>query len=495
MPPVEVGARPSGLAERYRVLLDIGHTLTGTLSPEELYRTIYRETARVLEAGGFYISLFDAARDLATIVFYADRGIERRVEITYRGSDSDVIRTGSGSLIEDRVAVRSLMVLGDEESEITRSAISAPLLHKGKVLGAISTQSYRPRAYGSDDLELLQGIADIAAVAVENARFVAELERQRTEAEKIEEIGRALAASLDPQDVLNKVIEAALTLVEADGATVWLVEEGTVARAAAGGGRIRIPDDMTWDLVGPIFDRLMRERMPVVIDDLAGSRQVPHHLREHLEGGSGLAVPLVVAGEVAGALSAGSTRKHHFRDEDVRVLRRLASQAAVALENARLHASLQALSLTDPLTGLPNRRHLQIHLEREVAAARRGRELVVCLFDLDNFKGYNDSMGHLAGDDALRAFGQVLADENRAMNLVARYGGDEFISVLSESTRDGAETYLRRVEERVAHDPVLGPAGITVSCGLARFDGGTMRGPGDLVQAADADLYRKKASR
>ncbi len=494
-PPLEAGTSHSDLAERYRVLLDIGRTLTGTLSHEDLYRTIYRETTRVLEAGGFYISLFDPQRDLATIVFYADRGTERHVEISYRGSDSDVIRTGEGALVEDRITVRSLMVVGDESTEITRSAITAPLRHKGRVLGAISTQSYRARAYGSDELELLQGIADLAAVAIENSRFVAELDRQRMEAEKIEEIGRALASSLDPQDVIQKVIDAALPLVAADGVVVWLVEEGTVVRAAAAGGEVRVPDGSEWDLRGTLFDRLWTERLPVVIDDLAGNGLVPEHLRDVLQGGSGVAVPLVVAREVAGALAAGSRRTNAFGDDDVRVLQRLASQTAVALENARLHAHLQALSLTDPLTGLPNRRQLQIHLERETAAARRGREVVVVLFDLDNFKGYNDSLGHLAGDDVLRAFGQILDEENRAMNLVARYGGDEFISVLSESTIEGARIYVERVAERVAEDPVLAPAGITVSHGLATFDREAMRRPDDIIHAADADLYRQKGMR
>jgi diguanylate cyclase (GGDEF)-like protein len=167
----------------------------------------------------------------------------------------------------------------------------------------------------------------------------------------------------------------------------------------------------------------------------------------------------------------------------------------VALENARLHASLQALSLTDALTGLPNRRHLNIHLEREVAAARRGRGLVICIHDLDYLKRYNDSAGHLAGDDALRAFGQILAEENRAMNLVARYGGDEFVSVLSESTTEGALIYVSRVEARVAKDPILAPAHITASTGLAAFDREKMRTPEDIIQTADAELYKKKATR
>ena len=73
----DTGATRGSLEERYRVLLEIGRNLTGTLSPEDLYRTIYRETARVVEASGFYVSLYDQARDLATVVFYADRGRER----------------------------------------------------------------------------------------------------------------------------------------------------------------------------------------------------------------------------------------------------------------------------------------------------------------------------------------------------------------------------------------------------------------------------------
>ncbi|HIF06857.1 MAG TPA: diguanylate cyclase, partial [Gemmatimonadetes bacterium] len=95
-----------------------------------------------------------------------------------------------------------------------------------------------------------------------------------------------------------------------------------------------------------------------------------------------MGAPLLMGGKVAGILTACSRRPRHFSEGDSAVLQRLASQAVVALENARLHTNLQALSLTDPLTGLPNRRRLQIHLEKEVAAGRRGRSLVVVIFDL-----------------------------------------------------------------------------------------------------------------
>jgi diguanylate cyclase (GGDEF)-like protein len=368
--------------------------------------------------------------------------------------------------------------------------------HKGRVIGTISTQSYRTDAYSAEDLELLQAIADIAAVAVENARFVAELGRQRRESEQIEAIGRAVASSLDTQEVLRKVIDAMLSLLRADSVSVWLLEADNVARMAAAGGESTFPDEFQWKLNGTVYDQLVGKRAPLRVDDFTQTPNFPANMRPYLHEGSGMIVPLVVENQVAGGLASRSKRTSFFGDEATQLMLRLADQASVALQNARLHANVQSLSLMDALTGLPNRRHLVMHLEREVAAARRGsRDLVLCMHDLDFLKRYNDSAGHLAGDDALRAFGQILADENRAMNLVARYGGDEFVSVLSQSTVEGAHIYVSRVNARVAKHETLASAHITASTGLAAFDRETMKTPEDLIQAADAELYKRKQGR
>jgi diguanylate cyclase (GGDEF)-like protein len=490
--PIGTDARTS-LAERYRVLLDIGRSLTATLSLDELYRAIYRETSGVLEADGFFIALYEPVTDLATVVFYADQGQERRAEITYKGSESPVIRDGKAVLVEDRLETRSLLVLGDESVGVTRSAISAPL-RRGRVLGAISTQSYRPGAYTQIELELLQAIADLAAVAVENGHYVAELERKTREAEEIERIGRALASSLDPQEVLGNVAQAVPDLMEADGAAVLLLEAGPRMRVAASTGTGVPAVGRSWDPGPTPLGALAANGAPVILADRQLRPLLPPG-ENGPEEGVAVAVPLWGSQRVAGALLATRRTARAGAGLDVRVLERLASQASVALENARLHASVQALSLTDPLTGLPNRRHLHMHLEREVAAARRGRPLAVVLFDLDNFKGYNDTLGHLAGDEALRVFADILSAENRAMNLVARYGGDEFISVLGDASVAGAARYVRRVKDRVAQDPVLSPYGVSVSSGIALWDPRVMDRPEELVQAADADLYEGKSGR
>lgn len=475
------------------MLLDIGHTLTGTLSAEDLYRAIYRETARVLEAAGFYISLYDRSRDEAMVVFYADQGKERRVHVRFRGSDSQVIREGIGSIIADRVDAHSLLILGEDNTEITRSAISAPLRHKGRVIGAISCQSYTPGAFDEADLELLQGIGDVAAVAIENARFVEELEVRRREAEQLEEIGRALTSSLEPEEVIQRVVDATLELMEAESATLWLLDGGT-ARVAASVGLPSNSQLDQWEVSGDAFEDLGDLGRPILIPDLSETALFPERIRAQMGLKSAVVVPLVMEDEVIGALSTAYTSKHAFTDEQVRVARRLASQASIALANARLHERLQDLSLKDPLTGLPNRRHMEIHLERELAAARRGRPLCLVIFDLDRFKNYNDTHGHVAGDAALRRLGRVLASGARAMNVVARYGGDEFVSVLAGSSLEEANQHALRIQKSVAEDPVLHKTGMSLSFGIGEYQR-SMKSIDDLVRAADNHLYRAKAQR
>lgn len=483
-------------ADRYRVLLEASRTLGATLSIDELYEAIYRETVRALDASGFFLALHDQGRDLARVVYIAENGTGERVDVPYRGSDSAVITTQQASIISDDLEEGSLMSLGDDQRS-TRSAVIAPLLHQGRVLGAVSAQSYEPDSYGEDDLEMLEGIAGVAAVAIFNAQQFAELERRRKEAEQLEEIGRALTSKLDPDQVLRLVITAVSDVLDVDGVAVWLCDprRPTVCRVADSGGDISLPIGLEWELTGELQDTLLDSWDPIILDNLAATDLLPENVAEHLTGGSAVGAPLILGGKVEGILTAGSRQPRRFGREDIGVLQRLASQVSIALSNARLHANLHALSLTDPLTGLPNRRRLQIHLDHEVAAARRGRPMSLAVFDIDRFKHYNDTFGHIAGDEILKAVGAVLSQENRAMNVVARYGGDEFVSVLSETGVEGARNFVERVQAHLERDETLSKFGISMSVGCAEFDPETMASVNDVLRAADADMYEDKARR
>ena len=488
-------AEPPSEGDRYRVLLEASRTLGVTMSADDLYAAIYRETARSVDAPGFYLALHDQSRDLARVVYYAENGEGQHADIPYRGSE--VITTQRASIVSDGLSDESVMQVGENGSRPTRSAVVAPLLHSGRILGAISAQSYEVDSYSDSDLKMLEGIADVAAVAVFNSLQFAELERRRREAEQLEEIGRALTSKLDPEQVLGLVIDAVSDVLHVDGVAVWLCDtrDHDVCRVADSGGDIALPVGLEWQLTDEMRTTLIDAWAPLLIENLTANPMVPEQVSEYLTGGSAVGVPLVLSGQVEGVLTAGSRMARRFTREDIGVLQRLASQASVALGNARLHANLHALSLTDPLTGLPNRRRLQIHLDHEVAAARRGRPMAIAIFDIDRFKHYNDTFGHIAGDEILRAVGKVLAEENRAMNVVARYGGDEFVSVLSETGIDGARHFVERVEKRVAENETLAKFGIRMSAGCAEFEPEAMASVNDVLRAADTDMYEVKAAR
>ena len=158
------------------------------------------------------------------------------------------------------------------------------------------------------------------------------------------------------------------------------------------------------------------------------------------------------------------------------------------LHRARYEAEQQAL--TDTLTTLSNRRHAMLSLEQAFAAAARGVPLCVALFDLDKFKDFNDRHGHVAGDQVLKLFGKILKGYTRAMDLSARFGGEEFLSVLLDSDEEGARVFAERIRERLkTAELAYGP--VTVSCGVAVYNE-EMRTIEDLVAAADQALYTAK---
>lgn len=177
-----------------------------------------------------------------------------------------------------------------------------------------------------------------------------------------------------------------------------------------------------------------------------------------------------------------------------RVLDLLATHAGVVVENARLYRMLEHEAETDGLTGAYNYRYFMRALEHEMGRVRRhGGELAVVMVDVDNLKEYNDVFGHLGGSAALREIAEMLRDSSRTMDVVAKYGGDEFSLLLPRYGREGALVYAERIRERIARHTFENDAArrLTVSMGLAIYpDEGT--DPRDLLRRADARLYDAK---
>jgi diguanylate cyclase (GGDEF)-like protein len=150
----------------------------------------------------------------------------------------------------------------------------------------------------------------------------------------------------------------------------------------------------------------------------------------------------------------------------------------------------EQLALTDSLTGISNRRHAVVFLEAAFAAARRGVSLTVVLFDADRFKHYNDTHGHLAGDEALKKLASALMGSTRRMNLTARWGGEEFLSILTDTPLEGGRIFAERILSEVHQ--VFPDGSVTLSAGVAQYSAG-MDTPARLLAAADQAMYSAKA--
>jgi diguanylate cyclase (GGDEF)-like protein len=171
---------------------------------------------------------------------------------------------------------------------------------------------------------------------------------------------------------------------------------------------------------------------------------------------------------------------------------------ALALANLRLRETLRSQAIRDPLTGLFNRRYLEETMERELNRVKRQEiPLGVIMMDLDHFKQYNDTFGHSAGDELLSALGILLKTHIRGEDIACRYGGEEFLLILSGASvsiaLERAESLRQAVKEMHQHYPDLKPT--TLSLGVAVYPEHGNTGL-QLIQSADAALYRaKKAGR
>ena len=274
---------------------------------------------------------------------------------------------------------------------------------------------------------------------------VQELDEERIRLrDAITRFGEALAATHDVGQLLRVIVEAAVEATGAHGARL-LADDGHVVEAGdpdADGERLEFP--------------------------LSAGRTMFGHL--------------VLVGDA-------------FDAEQRMTANSLASHAAIALENARLHRIVERQALVDVLTGIANRRQCQDALAHEIARAERlGAPLTLVLADLDDFKAVNDLHGHTVGDDVLREFAAVLRATVREADLAGRWGGEEFVLLLPGTDAGGGVNLADRVRTAFAERAFLGRDGevVTVTCsfGVAQLTaGGTAR---DLFAAADRALYRAK---
>lgn len=319
-------------------------------------------------------------------------------------------------------------------------------------------------------------------------------ERRFTHTRALIEVSHSMAGATDVDSVLNLVSVAARNVLGARASGIELLSSrGDVLESRVALGLPPEVVGMEFPLNGSFTGWVVKHGEARATVDPSADPFIHQKSLRFLGRSPTAAAPLRFGRRRFGALYA--IRDQAFDADELELLSALAEQAATALENARLFEQVTALSLTDPLTGLANRRQLERDLAREFAAARRGRLLVAVMFDLDGFKQYNDEYGHVAGDEALKVFAEALKVETRAMNLAARYGGDEFLVLVSDTDEAGCQVFVDRVMDRFGKEiSAVGKGPLGATAGWAAYDP-AMQDWLALIEAADKALYRAKSDR
>ncbi|HEX5504399.1 MAG TPA: GAF domain-containing protein [Thermomicrobiales bacterium] len=273
-------------------------------------------------------------------------------------------------------------------------------------------------------------------------------------------------------------------------------------------------DDATGDLVAQAvsgFDPALKGRRLPAGQGLAGwvlangraqtvgdLQRDPRHVAWRASSRSAIAAPLVSAGERIGVINIESERPDAFNADDEATLETIAGQLATAIAVARLHDREKRAAITDELTGVYNHRYFYHRLEEELERAARGdHPLALLILDLNGLKALNDTHGHLAGDAALRTIGRLLRECTRRVDIVARYGGDEFAVILPDAQVEDTRRLLHRLQTRLllaratTNGTMVGP--FTISVGVAAYPADGTRAAA-LVAAADQRMYEHKRS-
>ncbi len=499
-------------------LARVGRTLTSRLAVDSAeVLTMLRD-----HFGYRYLSIFTMDGDPPTLTLTASHGYAQEA---VRGAPHELNHGIVGAVAASGEATYSPDVSADLRyvagaAEI-RSLLAHPLKFGGQVLGVLSIESPHADGFSSRDRRIIAAFADRCAIAFSNARQyatatdrLAELDRARAELERhaqhlerrqdelklINAVSAAVSGTLDLERLLQTAVRSIAKGLRMERVAVGILSDDQSQLEIAAEYRsdgipvtvgAKIPVRRRSALAEVVFERRIvaaddYQTDPVMRDcrDWINER----HLR------SGAIVPLIVESRVIGTLSVNATTTTRLLSADeLGVVETAANQIAVGIRNARLYGRAKERANEDSLTGLFNHRFLQERLDSEVARAERATQsLAIVLFDLNNFKIFNDNFGHQAGDEVLRFVATALTSCLRTTDIAGRYGGDEFLVILPQADEGGARLLLSRLHNKIERrDAGFPPIPIEMSAGIAVYprDGYDSSG---LIARADQGMYADK---
>ncbi len=348
-----------------------------------------------------------------------------------------------------------------------------------------------------------QGKPAVFAISRDMSRHQAsrEAEReQRSLAEALASTAMALNSSLEFNQIIELILDNVGQVVPHDAANIML-QNGVTTRVIARRGyqqfevdeEVAQTDYRLEDL--PSLYRMSQEKQPVIVPDTHNSTEWRKNRRtQHVR--SYIGAPIISRGRVMGFINLESTTPNFYHAVHAERLQSLASQAGLAIEKSELYDEIQKLAITDELTGILNRRGLFELGQREVdRAVRFKHHLSVIILDLDHFKAVNDHFGHSTGDAVLRELANRCRENIRDVDILGRYGGEEFVILLLECDLRCAAIVAERLRNAVAAAPfTIGSTRleVTISLGAAQLDPRGNQQVEALIDQADKALYISK---
>lgn len=353
-----------------------------------------------------------------------------------------------------------------------------------------------------NDIEIMEGQgAKFLWHLVDEKRKKEEDARERLiEQQTLYKIGLMLSSAERSDEVLSTIVESAISLTGAAAGSIVLFEEesGELVMAYSKGFSPSFSKITRWRLKsGGLTGRILDSKVPVIVSDITKDKfeYNPVLVEEGIK--SFMAIPLKAEGKIVGILYVNDFKPREFTKGQVSIASLLATQATFAIENIILLEKTELMAITDELTKLYNHRFFVKSLNDELKRTHRYKQkLSVVMIDVDFFKHYNDTHGHLMGNKVLREISHILKSSIRDIDIVARYGGEEFSIVLPQTDKDKALLTAERIRMAVEgfkfYKGETQPGGkVTISMGVATFPGDG-KTPAELVGRADEALYKAK---
>ena len=369
-----------------------------------------------------------------------------------------------------------------------------PFINRGKTIGILALSRKRTGKYSVDDINLVESITNSVAMSLEKERYHGELVKREKELSVINRLTNIINSNLNIQDVYETFIDGLKEVVDIDFATIGRIDNNELELTALYNKHnypLHLGDTLKLQHSGLEWIVLRKKCLIYPDSHPEKSGQIIDRLLSYgLK--SLLFVPLVHKNETTGVLTLGNSNQSVFTEEQVQFIEQIASQISTAVVNSQLYASAETRARIDELTGLYNRRHFDESIEKEIRRNfRYGNSFTLMMLDIDNFKNYNDTQGHIQGDKILKNVAQIIRNSIREVDLGFRYGGDEFAVILPNSTSDNALVAAERVRKNVESEMQAKNIWITVSLGLANWPGDGLV-PQDVITAADRALYYAK---